>query len=483
MRYLKDFFMSVVVRNCPSPTGLLHIGTLRTALYNYLFAKQNNGKIIFRSEDTDKERSTKEFEDDILSGLKNMGMIEENTEVVRQSSRTETYRKYLEQLLEKGKAYYCFLTADELNEMREEANKQKRPFKYPGTFRDYPLAKAKERVANGEKAVIRLKIPQAETITFTDLIRGENTVNTKELDDFVIAKNLDTPLYNFVVVIDDHEMGVTHVLRGEDHVPNTPKQILVSQALGWDIPQFAHLPLILNADKSKLSKRKNKVSVDDFLEDGYLPEALLNFLVLLGWNDGTENEIYSLEEMVQAFSLDRVHKGGAVFDMKKLDWINNQYIKNMDIDELSNRAYPFFKNTEQLEEKDYDFFKAAFSLVREKLTKLSEAEEQMELFYKTPVVSKELMIKEKMKVDEQVAQQAVNLSLEALTNLEDWNVDTIKEKLVEVIQSQGWKNGQLLWPIRTTLSGLEASPGPFHIAEVIGKEETIKRLENAQKQF
>lgn len=479
---------NIIVRNVPSPTGVLHIGTLRTALYNYLFSKKYGGTILFRSEDTDKERSKKEYEENIISGLKSLGIFSQDTKIVRQSERTELYKKYLQQLLDEEKAYYCFMTAEELEQEREEQRKKKLPPKYSGKYRDYPKADALRRIADGEKAVIRIKIPQNKEIIFQDLIRGENKTSTKDLFDFVIAKNLESPLYNFAVVVDDHDMEVTHVLRGEDHIPNTPKQLIIYEALAWEAPEFAHFPLILNADKSKLSKRKNKVSVDDYLEEGYLPETLLNFLVLLGWNPGTEEEIFSLEEMVEKFSLERVHKAGAVFDLKKLDWLNGIYMRNLPLEELYKRTEKYLKEAsyyEQVLARGNDYLFLALKSVQEKMKKLSEVEVLLGFYYKTPHPEKELIINEKMKVDEKIALDAVQGSFEILNNIdeENWNQDFIKEELIKLIQEKGWKNGQLLWPLRAALTGVEASPGAFEVAEILGKKESLHRLENLVKRF
>lgn len=474
--------MSVIVRNCPSPTGDLHIGTLRTALYNYLYAKKHGGKILYRSEDTDKERSTLAFEENIFDGLVNVGMIEKETVIYRQSEQTSKYRKYLEQLIAEEKAYYCFMTADELNAEREEQKRNKLPTRYSGEFRDYPADEAQKRVDEGEKYVIRIKVPKETDIVFTDLVRGDNKTNTRELADFVIAKNLDSPLYNFVVVIDDHEMGVTHVMRGEDHIPNTPKQLIVYEMFAWTPPHFAHFPLILNADKSKLSKRKNKTSVQDYLDEGYLKEAILNFLILLGWNDGTEKEIFTLDEMVESFSLDRVHKGGAVYDMKKLDWLNGMYLRNLSLETLTERVTPFLSDTikKYREEKGEELFQKILAAVQGKLKKLSEINELVLFFYEFTPASTELVCNPKMKVSEEVAKLAINGSKEVLSSIDeaDFTEDNLKEKLIVKIKELKLKNGQLLWPLRAVLTGVEASPGAFEVAVILGKTESLKRLDS-----
>jgi len=480
--------MSVITRIPPSPTGLLHIGTLRTALYNYLFTKKHNGKMLFRSEDTDKDRSTLAFEQDIFKGLVKLGLIEGNTEIIRQSERTEVYKKYLEKMLEEGSAYYCFCSQEDLEKEKEEQKAKKMPFRYSGKCKNHTKEESLARVESGEKAVIRLRVPENREVTFTDLIRGENTTHTKEIQDFVIAKNLDSPLYHLVVVIDDFEMKVTHVLRGEDHIPNTSKQMLIAEALDIKIPEYGHMPLILNEDKSKLSKRKNKVSVNDYLEEGYLEEAFLNFLVLLGWNDGTDNEIFSLEEMVESFSLDRVHKGGAVFDLKKLEWINSQYIKNLSVEDLRKRVQKYLEETpfyEQVLLQGEEFLLKVLKILQSKLRKLSEIEENLELFYKTPHPELDLLVNEKMKATKEIGKEALEVAKEVFENIDENNFteESFKSLIVEKIKEKGWKNGQFLWPLRACLSGLEFSPSPFEIAEAIGKQETLHRIERMLKKF
>jgi glutamyl-tRNA synthetase len=415
-----------------------------------------------------------------------MGLMSSDTPIIRQSERTKIYQEYLEKLLESGNAYYCFMSQEELEQEREEQKKQGLPPRYSGKYRDYPLKKALERIKKGEKAVIRIKVPENKEIVFTDLIRGENKTNTKNLADFVIAKDLKTPLYNFVVVIDDYLMGITYVLRGEDHIPNTPKQIIIHKLLGWNIPQYAHFPLILNQDKTKLSKRKNKVSVNDYLKEGYLKESLLNFLLLLGWNDQTENEIFSLEEMVKSFSLERVHKGGAVFDQKKLDWLNGYYIRKLNLKDLKEKIKPFLKNLEpKIKKLGETYLEKVLLLVQEKLKKLSEIEDNIKFFYEEIPASKDLVCNPKMKVDEDTAKLALEKSIEVflLIKEENFNSETLKEKLIEKIKELGLKNGQMLWPIRSALTGVPFSPGAFEVAEVLGKQESLNRLEKTLKNF
>lgn len=472
------------VRNCPSPTGLLHIGTVRTALYNYLFAKKNGGTLVFRSEDTDQERSTKEYEDNVISGLTAMGLIGDegvhsggDLGPYRQSERKAIYREYLEKLLEKNTAYYCFCTKEELDMEREEQQKQKLPPRYSGKCRDISKEEAEQRVANGEKAVIRLRVSENEEIVFQDLIRGENKTNSKELADFVIAKNLDQALYNFTVVVDDHLMQITHVIRGEDHIPNTPKQILMYEAFGWDIPQFAHLPLILNQDKSKLSKRKNKVSVDDFLAEGYLPEALINFLVLLGWNTSDEKEIFSMDELLEHFSLERVHKGGAVFDIEKLNWMNGIYLRNLELEVLIEKMAPYLEKAGL--DTDQEKLKKYVPLVHERIKLLSEAPDLLRFMLVDELeYDAELFLHQKMKVDLEGAKMAIEKSLPVLEAIseEEWGQAKLESVLIALVHDLGLKNGQILWPLRVALTGEKFSPGVFEVGDVLGRERSLARI-------
>ncbi len=478
------------VRIAPSPTGLLHIGTVRVALYNYLFAKQNDGDFVLRIEDTDKVRSTKEYEEDIISGLQNLGIggnegphVGGDYGPYRQSERTEIYVKYLKQLLEEDKAYFCACSKERLEEMREVQRAAKKPTRYDG----------KCRGAGESSGVVRLKIPEDRgDITWEDLIRGKTTIHAKELDDFVIARSAEDPLFHFTVATDDHEMQISHVIRGEDHVSNTPKHILIFEAFGWELPKFGHLPLILNEDKTKMSKRKNKVSVDDYLAEGYLPAAILNFLALLGWNTGDEQEIFSLEELVEKFSLERVHKSGAVFDLKKLDWINGEYIKKniaQDIDGFYEMVKLFIKGSE------FDTQSAEGEALIKKILqdpdfegrfkKLSELEEGLSpLFAELPDYPYELIAREKFKITAEILKEVLEKAIEKVEALE-WDKgdgtknQDISEAFVSIVGELSLKNGQVLWPIRVALSGLERSPNFATLAVYLGKEEVLKRLEVA----
>lgn len=476
------------VRIPPSPTGLLHIGTVRTALYNYLFAKRSGGTMVLRIEDTDKERGTKEFEDDIVNGLVKLGIAgDEGLHVggkygpYRQSERTEIYKGYLKLLLDEDKAYYCGCSKERLEQMRTEQMANKQAPRYDKTCADKKLT----------EGVIRLRVPSDRDMKWEDLVRGETVIQSKELDDYVIARNIEDPLYHLTVVADDHDMLITHIIRGEDHIANTPKQMLLFEAFGWEIPAYAHLPLILNEDKSKLSKRKNKVSVDDYLAEGYLPEALLNFLALLGWNTPDEQEIFSLEELVEKFSLDRVHKGGAVFDLKKLEWINGEYIKKMiaeDVDGFYERYLAFMGGVSPFNNFDKSLVK---KILKDpdfdgRFKKLSDITEEIRILAEFNMIANlgPLILNERFNIKKEDAKLALSKAIDTLNEIE-WNkgdgskFQEISDSLSALPNVLNMKNGQVLWPIRAALSGREKSPNFATLAIYLGKEETLKRLEKA----
>ena len=430
----------VVVRFPPSPTGFLHIGGARTALFNYLFAKQNNGMILLRFEDTDKERSKKEFEGDIKESLAWLG-LKMDGEVVRQSERTNIYKKYLKQLVDSGAAYV-----------------------------------SKEESVEGKRAeVIRFK-NQNKKIVFDDLIRGTIEFDTTDLKDFVIAKSLEEPLYHLAVVIDDFEMGVTHVMRGEDHISNTPRQILIQEALGAPRPIYAHIPLILAPDRSKLSKRHGAVSVLEYRKLGYLPEALVNYLALLGWNPGTEKEIFTLDELVKSFDLSKVQKGGAIFNTEKLGWINKEHLKQFplhEIEKMLKKACP--KLPDAMTSK-------LAPLTLERITRLQEIEEmaiagEFDAFTGMPVYDARLLAW-KEDPDQITTLTRLLETKKYLAGIEkNFDRATVKATLWDFATKEG--RGSVLWPLRVALSGKEKSPDPFILAEILGKAEVLKRIDEA----
>lgn len=432
----------IIVRFPPSPTGLLHVGGVRTALYNYIFAKQNSGKFILRIEDTDKERSKKEYEEDILDSLDWLGISFDNKgEVWRQSERTEIYRNKIQELIKKGSAY--------ISQETEGDNKE----------------------------VVRFKNPGGK-IKFQDLIRGEVEIDVGDLKDFVIAKNIKEPLYHLTVVVDDLEMGVTHVIRGEDHISNTPRQILILEALGGERPVYAHLPLVLAEDKSKLSKRKHgeSVSLKFYKEKGYEPEAILNFLALVGWNGGTDKEIFTLEELIKEFDLSRVQKKGGVFNIEKLDWVNKEHILNTPLkSQISNLKSQInktkFQNHPQIQKEE--FVEKFLGLLLERIHRWGEVEEllnsgEFDYLFEAPTLEPE-----KICWKNQSREEAKNNLEEIIKIIGD------ADQIMQHAERVG--KGEVLWPLRYALSGKDKSPDPFSILKILGEEESKNRVLRAIK--
>ena len=461
------------VRIAPSPTGLFHIGTARTALFNYLFAKKYQGKFILRIEDTDKERSNLEFEKDILQGLKYLG-IKWDEGPYRQSERLDVYKKYIKKLLDENKAYYCFCSKEELEAEKEYQLSRGEPPTYNKKCRNLSSEKIEKNLENKKPFVIRFKTHQ-EKITFNDLIRGNVDFNSKLIGDIVIAKNPNAPLYNLAVVIDDFEMKITHIIRGEDHISNTPKQILLQKALGLPQPEYAHLPLILGPDKTKLSKRHGAVAVSEYQKQGYLPEALINFMALLGWNPGTEKEIFSIASLIKEFSLKRVQKGGAVFNIERLNWINGFYIRQKSPEKLTKLCLPY------LPKNDFTYLEKIVSIHQERLKKLSEISELTDFFFKDKLEYDKSLLRWKEMSDNEI-KNSLERSEKIISeiNTEDFNKENLKKILMSEAEIMGDRGG-LLWPLRIALSGKKASAPPFEIAEILGKEKTLQRLSQAKE--
>jgi glutamyl-tRNA synthetase len=462
--------MKIKTRFAPSPTGSLHIGSLRTALFNYLIAKQANGNFIVRIEDTDKERSKKEFEEEILTNLKKLG-IEWDEEITRQSERTEIYKKYLQKMLEEGTAYYCFCSKEELEEEREEMRKQNKAPVHQGKYRDLTLKEAEEKINNGEKAVIRLKVEKNKDIIFKDLVRGEIKINTEDVGDFVIAKDLESPLYNFSCVVDDSEMRITHLVRGEEHIPNTPKQILIAQALDVATPEYAHISLILGPNKKKLSKRDGSTSVADYLNEGYLPEAIINFVAFLGWNPGGEKEIYSMEELIKDFSIKKVQKSGAIFNIEKLNWLNGLYIRNMDEDRLIKACEEYLPQKENINNRE------VIKAFKERLKKISDIKTETDYLYNEISYDKELL-KWKGMTDEELI-NSLKTSYNVIENIGNDNIQESLKKHAMEYESVG----AFMWPLRVALSGQKSSAGPDEIIQLIGIQESLKRIKKGIKLY
>ena len=453
----------VRVRIAPSPTGYLHVGTARAALYNWLHAKRVDGDFVVRIEDTDKERSKGEFEDDIMRHMEWLGLKWDKDNMYRQSEHIESHKEMLQKLLDEGKAYISY------DEPPAEHGRT------PADTREF-RTNAVDAFVDGKQGVVRFKTPENETVTFTDTVRGEVSFDTNDIEDFSIARSLDNPLYNFVVTVDDAQMGITDVIRGEDHISNTPKQILLYQALGFDVPRFAHLPLLLAPDKSKLSKRKGSTSVHEFKEQGFLPEAMANYLVFLGWNAADEaREFYTLDELAEVFDLNRVRKSGSIFDIVKLRYFNNHYIREKSVDEFAEVMKSFLKN----EYADDEMLKRALSIEQERAELLSEVEDGIRFYFEDITVDAAMLAwKEGSVEDTRASLEHGKQFIEGMDSVDE--LDELKSALLDEAGSyKEGDRGALLWPMRVALSGKEKSPSPFEIVWVLGKDESLKRIENA----
>ncbi|RJR32200.1 glutamate--tRNA ligase [Candidatus Parcubacteria bacterium] len=501
----------IITRFPPSPTGFLHIGGLRTALYNYLLAKKNKGKFLLRIEDTDRKRYVEGAIEDIIDTL-NFFKLKFDNEPVFQSQRLNVYKKAAQKLIDSGLAYYCFCTPERLEELHQKQRNLKKPTMYDKKCRDLTEQQVAEQLKNEVPYVIRLKMPENETIEFDDLIRGHVKFATDLLDDQILIKSDGFPTYHLASVVDDAEIGVTHVMRGEEWLSSTPKHIILYKFLNLQAPQFAHVPLLLNPDRSKLSKRVGDVAVKDYLEKGYLPEALLNFVLFLGWNPGDEREIFSLDEMVKEFSLEKINKSGAVFNVEKLDWINGQYIRRKSLEELANFAVyfyikegilkPIFRSAEvkpeltgymgQNIEEDlvvkksgeiisFDKFKMIIATEKERVKTLTELPEATKFFFQEPEYEKEMLVWKK--ADMEKTKQALDLIYNLLKEIDekDFTADMLEKKVMEFIKANQLDTGTNLWPMRVALTGRQKSPGPFEVAAVLGKEKVLNRLKKAME--
>ncbi len=488
---------SVRVRFAPSPTGFLHIGGLRTALYNYLFAKSHSGgKFILRIEDTDQSRYVEGAEQDIIDSLQWCGMkIDEGPNEggdfgpYRQSERKEIYHKYAQKLIDEGRAYYAFDTTDEIDQMRERLKKSGNPSpKYDAVTRQsminsltLPQDEVEKRLKNGDEYVVRLKVPRRETIRFEDLIRGHVSFESKGLDDQVLLKSDGMPTYHLANVVDDHLMKITHVIRGEEWLSSTPKHILLYQAFGWEAPQMAHLPLIMSPSGGKLSKRKAEeegipVNTKEYIRQNYEPEALVNFLAYLGWSPGDDSEIHSLNELCHLFSLDRVSKGGAVFNHKKLLWYNEHYLREQTDKTIAERLRPIAK-AKGVEFPDDEYLQKAISLLKDRVSKIEELLDMGSFFFDEPSEYDEKALK-KWKAD---SPDLVSQYKEKVSALDEdkFEAATLKSHLEEVISANDVGFGKLMMPLRIAVTGQGFGPDLFASMELLGKETVIKRIDTA----
>lgn len=466
-----------------------------------------------RIEDTDVERSKKEYEKDILESLKWLG-IEWDEGPFRQSERIDIYKKYLQKLLNEDKAYYCFCSEEELEAQRQYKMSLGEAPRYSGKCANLSKKEVEKCLQEGKKPVIRFRVPEKKVV-FEDLIRGKLEFDSSLFGDVIIAKDLNTPLYNFAVIIDDFEMKINYIIRGEEHLSNTPKQILIQEVLGFPIPKFAHLPLILGPDRSKLSKRHGAIPTRQYREDGYLPEALINFLAFLGWNPGTEREIYSLASLVKEFSIDRIQKGGAIFNIKRLDFLNGFYIRQKSVEKLTELCLPYlikngliepvfktgryppaygaseiiqaYKISATGEEIGFEHLKKIVALYQERLKKLSEISGLVDYFFKEMVDFDRGLLKWRETTEEETLTAFTKLEgILSETKDSDWTKEKLEKKLVPEAEKFGEEigktgdRGYLLWPFRVALTGKKASAGPFEVAEILGKEKTLKRIEEAK---
>ncbi|RAU56458.1 glutamate--tRNA ligase [Bacillus safensis] len=476
----------VRVRYAPSPTGHLHIGNARTALFNYLFARSQGGKFIIRIEDTDQKRNVEGGEESQLRHLQWLGIDwDESIDKdggygpYRQSERNDIYKKYYDELLEKGLAYKCYCTAEELEAEREAQIARSEMPRYSGKCSHLSKEEEDKLIAEGREPSIRFRVPKGEIIKFDDMVKGDISFETDGIGDFVIVKKDGTPTYNFAVAVDDHLMKMTHVLRGEDHISNTPKQIMIFHAFGWNVPLFGHMTLIVNENRKKLSKRDESIIqfIEQYKNLGYLPEALFNFIALLGWSPVGEEELFTKEQFIDIFDVNRLSKSPALFDMHKLKWVNNQYVKALDLDQVVALTLPHLqkagKVSEQLTEEENTWVRKLISLYHEQLSYGAEIVELTELFFKEQIEynqeAKEVLAEEQ--VPEVMASFAGHLE-----QLESFTPDEIKAAIKAVQKETGHKGKKLFMPIRVAVTGQTHGPELPQSIELLGKETVLNRI-------
>lgn len=489
--------MSVRVRFAPSPTGFVHIGSLRTALYNYLYAKKMGGTYVLRVEDTDRTRLVDGAIESMLKSLK-WGMIpsdegvciddEGNVKQIGQegpyiqSERLDIYKKYIDILVEKGHAYYCFCTKERLEKVREEQKNNGQDTKYDGHCKSLTKEEIQERIDSGEEYVIRLKMPENTDIAFDDIVRGRVVINSDTVDDQVLMKSDGFPTYHFAVVVDDHLMGITHIIRGEEWLTSTPKHVLMYEMFGWEKPTFVHLPNILNADKKKLSKRQGDVAVEDFRKKGYLPEGLINYIALLGWSPDENKEIFSLQELIENFTLERVSSSGGVFDVAKLNWVNAHYIKQYDLDKLVELSIPFIEESGIMTQEDIknnmDWIKLAMDTIRDRLDYLKQFPEEIKIFLNDEIENIEQEAIEFMKLEHmKLLYDIVESEVNSVDVINSEFVDNLFAKLKE----NKIKGKNLFMGVRVVVTGTMHGPDMHKSMELLGKDRIIKRLEQTKQ--
>ncbi|MEG2909076.1 MAG: glutamate--tRNA ligase [Erysipelotrichaceae bacterium] len=474
----------VRVRYAPSPTGFLHIGNARTAMFNYLFAKHHHGDFVLRIEDTDIERNVEGGEESQLKYLEWLGITPDesaqkpgNCGPYRQMERLDIYKGVVDEMLEKGLAYKCFCTQEELAQVKETQEVSGQAPMYNRHCLNLSAQEVKEKEAAGLPYVIRVRVPEHKVYEFNDMIRGNISFESKDIGDWVIVKSNGIPTYNFAVVVDDHMMDITHVFRGEEHISNTPKQLMIYDMMNWEAPTFAHMTLIVNENHKKLSKRDNSIMqyISQYDESGYLPEAMFNFMALLGWSPEGEEEIFTKDQLIEMFDEHRLSKSPSVFDVEKLRWMNGIYIRNMNLDTFYGHALPYLKDAIH---SDVDLKEVAH-VIQQRVETFSEIKDSIDFIDVLPDYNCEMYLHKKMKTTYESSLKALEIAYPIMENdITDWkNQEMIHEKLLAIAGAHEMKNGQVLWPIRTALSGKAFTPGgAIEIAYLIGKDESLRRM-------
>ncbi len=474
--------MTVRTRYAPSPTGFMHVGNLRTALYEYLIAKSQGGKFVLRIEDTDRERLVEGAVDVIYNTLKVAGLIHDEGPDVGgdfgpyvQSERKDMYLPYAEQLIKEGKAYRCFCTKERLEKLSEESVGGG----YDGHCRDLPEEEIERLLSEGVPYVIRQKMPREGSTTFSDAVFGDITVENSELTDQILIKSDGYPTYNFANVIDDHTMGITHVVRGCEYLSSTPKYNLLYEAFGWEIPTYVHLPLIMGKNEdgsvSKLSKRHGATGFEDLVSDGYLPEAIINYIALLGWCPKSNQEIFTLEELTENFHVDEISKSPSVFDYDKLSWLNSEYLRGMTPDKFTEVAMPYYK--EAFGDREFPAEKLT-AILQQRTVKLTDIAPMLDFFTELPEYDKELFVNKKSKTTLENVPSILGAVYDELSALEKWEAEPIKECLINLAVKLELKNGTVMWPARIAAAGKTVTPGgAVEILDILGREESLRRLE------
>ena len=478
----------VRTRFAPSPTGYMHIGNLRTALYAYLLAKSNGGKFILRIEDTDQERYVEGAVDVIYRTMKDTGLIHDEGPDIGgdfgpyiQSERRGLYKEYAEKLVESGHAYYCFCDKERLEDLRARQTAMKVPTKYDGLCSKLSKEEIQAKLDAGVPYVIRQKMPKTGKTSFVDEVFGEITVENAILDDNVLLKADGLPTYNFANVIDDHLMNITHIIRGSEYLSSTPKYNLLYEAFGWEIPKYIHVSPVMKDANNKLSKRHGDASYEDFIEKGYLKEAIVNYIALLGWAPGDEREKFTMAELEQAFNVKGISKSPAIFDEKKLAWLNGEYIRELSAEEFHKLALPYYEGVITNPAID---LKLVSELLQPRCEKLSDIPEQVDFFDALPEYENELYTHKKMKTDPENSLEALKAVVPVLEGIEDWTKENIHDSLIALVEKLETKNGKILWPVRVAVSGKAFTPGGgVELAHILGKDETLRRINKGIEQL